>query len=81
MNTLDDVISQVSSKVAREYPAMKGVKPSVRQQADLSGKAGEGLWVLTYKTQVTLENGLKMPQCVRVVASKNGTVKKMSLSK
>ncbi|NIM92634.1 MAG: hypothetical protein GTO18_02825 [Anaerolineales bacterium] len=70
-------VDKISRKVSKQFPEMKGVRPTVRRE---NGK-GEPSYVLTYKGKIELPGGRKMNRIVRVVANENGKVLRMSTSK
>ncbi|TFH33646.1 MAG: hypothetical protein E4G99_11095 [Anaerolineales bacterium] len=72
-------ISKVIQEVARSFPEMADVKPSVRKQ---DGNKSEGeQYLLTFKGKADLPGGRKISRVVRVVADERGHVLKMSTSK
>jgi hypothetical protein len=72
-------IEKVKREVARQFPEMTGIKPSVRKQG--SKKNQDDQYLLTFKGTVELPGGKKMSRIVRVVADERGHVVKMSTSK
>lgn len=71
-------VDKVSRKVAKQFPEMKGRKPSIQSQS--SGKK-DMKFVLTYKAKVELPGGRTLRRVVRVVADEKGKVIRMSTSK
>ncbi len=71
-------VEKVSRKVAKQFPEMKGRKPSIKSQS--SGKK-DMRFVLTYKANVELPGGRNLRRVVRVVADQKGKIIRMSTSK
>lgn len=71
-------LEKITRKVVRQFPEMKGVKPTVS-----SGKRSGELqhYTLTYKGTAELPGGRSMRRVVRVQADENGNVLRMSTSK
>jgi hypothetical protein len=74
-----DIIQSVSKKVARKFPEMAGVRPTVKQQKNKNGDLAQIL--LTYKGKAELPGGKTIKRIVRVVANERGQIKKISTSK
>lgn len=72
-------ISKVRKEVARSFPEMAGVKPSVRKQENHRIEGEQ--YMLTFKGKADLPGGRKMSRVVRVVADERGRIIKMSTSK
>jgi hypothetical protein len=71
--TLDsNAMEKINQRVAREYPEMRGVHPSVASSGDR--------YTLTYKGTVDTPAG-KLARIVRVVADASGRVLRLSTSK
>lgn len=69
---------RISKEVARSFPEMKGVRPTVKPQ----GTRGNGqLYLLVYKGQAELPGGRTMKRIVRVVADENGSIIRISTSR
>jgi len=69
-------IKSISTHVYRKFPEMKGIKPKVRLQS-----TGGSKYLLTFQTVVELALGRSMPRWVRVVASDDGEILKITTSK
>lgn len=69
-------VKSISTQVYRKFPEMKGVKPKVRAQT-----AGGSKYLLTFQTIVVLAMGKSMTRWVRVVASDQGEILKITTSK
>lgn len=72
-------LKQVSRHVAKKFPEMAGVRPTIRRQGNASSE--DPCFVLTYKGKAELPGGRKMSRIVRVVADESGRVIRMSTSK
>jgi hypothetical protein len=68
-------VKRVTSQVSRQFPELKGARPGVKRR-----RGGEQ-FELTYKAAVKLPGGRKMTRVVRVVATADGRVVRMSTSK
>lgn len=76
-------IESVSQTVYRQFPEMRGARPTVQAQSAPGAKsAGEApRHLLTFKGQVDGAGGRKMLRVVRVVADDYGKILKISTSK
>ena len=72
-------ITKLSRKVVRDFPEMKGVRPTVRRQS--TSKDVYQRYTLTYKGKAVLPGGHKISRIVRVVADERGQIFKISTSK
>lgn len=70
--------SRIDREVARSFPEMGAVKPSVQKQA---GKNGHTQYLLIYKGKADLPGGKTMSRIVRVVADDQGNIVRMSTSR
>jgi hypothetical protein len=68
---------RVSREVARSFPEMKGVRPSVKRQ----GKGDREQYLLVYKGKTELPGGREMTRFVRVVIDDMGNILRMSTSR
>jgi hypothetical protein len=68
----NSAVEKINQRVYREYPEMRGARPSVSQ--------GENRCTLVYKAKVQTPAG-SMSRVVRVVADENGRVVRISTSK
>ncbi|MCK4726007.1 MAG: hypothetical protein KAT29_09395 [Anaerolineales bacterium] len=80
------VITKVSSSVYCRFPEFNGCRPTVRKQKKPQAKSTSTTvtYLLTYKTKalVTTSSGSKsLPRSVRVVATENGKILKMTTSR
>ncbi len=68
-----EAIERVSKQVVRDYPEMRGARPSI---------SGQGTnFVLTYRGKVRTSSGAEMSRIVRATADEDGRVIKISTSK
>ncbi|MFA9407132.1 MAG: hypothetical protein ACERKX_15070 [Anaerolineales bacterium] len=72
-------MDDIRRKVAKKFPEMEGVKPSVKAQSGPNGSGDQ--YLLTFKGKADLPGGRKMNRIVRVVADERGRIIKMSTSK
>lgn len=73
-----EIVDRITRKVARQFPEMRDQRPTVRQSG--SGN-GEGRFELVYKARAELPGGRSLQRVVRVIASGDGKVIRMSTSK
>ena len=66
--------NKVNQSVYRQFPELAGKQPSITSRPD-------GVFLLSYRGSVTLENGRKLERVVRVVASETGRIKKLTTSR
>ena len=66
-------IDRVSQSVYRQFPELKGVRPSVRQ----SGSQ----YLLIYSGKVKTSDGKTLPRTVRATANEQGSILKLSTSR
>ncbi len=76
-------VTQISRQVYKDFPELKGSKPSIKSQgAPKTGKSmGIERFLLTFKSNITLPSGNSMQRVVRVIADQNGKVIKKTTSK
>jgi len=65
-------LEKVNRRVFRKFPEMSGVKPSVRRRGEVIQ--------LIYRTQTRTADGHLLPRRVRVVATPEGKILKMTTS-
>jgi len=66
-------IDRVCQSVYRQFPELKGVRPSVRQS--------ETNFLLIFSGKVKTADGKTLPRTVRVTANEKGNVLKLSTSR
>ncbi len=78
-----EIVEDISAKIYRKFPEVKGVKPKVRKQPVPKGspKPKEPVYLLTYNSQGRGPGGKKIPRWVRVAATPRGKIKKTTTSK
>lgn len=67
----------ICERVYRRFPAMKGVRPSIRRQQT----QGQDRFLLRFEATVSLEDGARLPTTVRVVTNADGKILKMTSSR
>ena len=80
------VINKVSSSVYNRFPEFKGCRPTVSKQKKPQAKSTptKATYLLTYKTKalvLTSSGSKSLPRSVRVVATENGKILKMTTSR
>lgn len=73
-----NTLSKVNHQVAKQFPEMAGVQPSVRRQ-ESAGDANH--FLLVYKGKAELPGGRQLTRIVRVVADERGRIVRMSTSR
>jgi hypothetical protein len=71
------LIEKISRKVAKSFPEMKGVRPSVKREKMRSGLR----YRLTYRGKAELPGGRTLKRITHVLADESGNVLRMSTSK
>jgi hypothetical protein len=73
-----ETVAQVSREVARKFPEMAGVQPTIRPQGE---SRGETQYLLVYKGRAELPGGKSLSRIVRVVCSERGRIVRLSTSR
>jgi hypothetical protein len=78
-------IQKIATQVYRQFPEIAGVQPKVRQRP-ASGKSTTQLgssetYLLTFEGKASLGSGKSMSRLVRVVATTQGKIIKISTSR
>ena len=86
MTLTQQQLQQITRKVYQQMPDLKGVVPVVSTQTGPLAKTGptavaQQRYLLTFTQQTRLPNGSQLNRVVRVVASGNGKVIKISASR
>jgi hypothetical protein len=68
------LMDKVCTQVYKKFPGLKGTRPKTTSYSSDS-------WLLIFEVPGTTANGKTIHQTVRVVADKNGTIRKMSTSR
>jgi hypothetical protein len=78
-------IQKISSQVYRQFPEVEGVKPKVRQRPPsvkpASKNGSSETFLLTFQGSASLGSGKSIPRLVRVVATSQGKILKISTSR
>ena len=80
-------LETLTKNIHRRFPEVAGVKPKVRKQPlpksspAAKDKGTEDNYLLTFNTVVEGPGGQKIPRWVRVVATPQGKIVKISTSK
>ncbi len=74
-----DAVAKVGRQVARSFPEMAGVRPTVKHQP-LPGGEGDQ-YLLTFKGKAELPGGKQLTRIVRVVADDRGRIVRISTSR
>lgn len=72
------LVEQVSHQVARSFPEMAAVTPTVRRQP---ADRGAEHYLLIYKGKADLPGGRTLQRVVRVVVDERGRILRMSTSR
>ena len=72
-----EAVERVCREVARTYPEMRDLKPTVRRET----QAAQELYVLTFKGKVALPEGKQMSRIVRATADAHGRIVRISTSR
>lgn len=70
-----NALQQVNQEIYRKYPEFKGVKPAVKAEV------GAGGYLLTYQVEVLTDNDRRLTRYLRVSASPQGKILKISTSR
>ncbi len=73
-----EVVSKIARQVARTFPEMGSVRPTVRAQAS---HQGADVYLLTFKGKVALPTGKTLSRIVRVTADEAGHILRISTSR
>jgi hypothetical protein len=68
-----NVVDHVSQAVYRQFPELRGVRPSVRKSGDQ--------FLLIFSGKVKTADGKTLPRIVRVTANDQGSILKMTTSR
>lgn len=72
-----EAVERVCREVARTYPEMREVRPTVRREA----QATQEMYVLTFKGKVALAGGKQLSRIVRATADGRGRIVRLSTSR
>ncbi len=78
-------IHKISTQVYRQFPEIAGVQPKVRLRPASAKPASQNgkteTYLLTFQGKASLASGKSMPRLVRVVATPQGKILKISTSR
>jgi hypothetical protein len=74
-----DVVARISRQIAKTFPEVAGVNPTIRRQ-QAPGNDGEQ-YLLTFKGKAALPGGRTLSRIVRVVADASGRILRISTSR
>jgi len=82
-------VDTITNLIYRQFPEMDGVKPKIRLQSDEPARTGvKGVsihssesFLLTYQCKVNTSNGKPLSRSVRVVATSEGKILKITTSR
>ncbi len=72
-----DILSKICSQVYSRFPEVNGVRPKVQSQS----KSGDINYLLIFTGSAKSSSGTVLSRVVRVVASENGKIIKVTTSK
>jgi hypothetical protein len=78
-----EAIEIISRSIYKQFPEFSGTKPKIRLQSSpqASNSAKASTYLLTYENKVSLAGGKSLTRWVRVTASKEGKILKVSTSR
>jgi hypothetical protein len=76
-------LTAISAQVYRQFPELAGVRPKVRPQTGplAKGSAVDTIYLLTYEGTACAADGQSIHRVVRVTASNQGKILKLSTSR
>jgi hypothetical protein len=74
-------LQAITSKVARKFPEVAGVRPQVKRQSSQNSKSSPATYLITYRGKSKTADGKSITRIVRVIANESGTIIKMSTSR
>ncbi len=75
-------LQKINREVYRRYPEFEGQKPRVQKQpAKRNSDPGQAIYVLVYRTRLETSDKKWMSRYVRVTATEDGKILKMSTSR
>lgn len=77
------VIEMISTSIHRQFPEFSGKKPKVRLQAEskTGAKSKSPTYLLTYESKVQVAKGKTLARWVRVIATGEGKIIKVTTSR
>jgi hypothetical protein len=77
-----EVIENISRSIHRQFPELAGVQPLVRAQtSQKDARPGPQTYLLTYQSKVPTAAGKRIERWVRVTATSEGKILKVSTSR
>jgi len=74
-------LQTITSKVARKFPEVAGVKPQVKRQSSQNSKSSPATYLITYRGKSKTADGKSITRIVRVTTDDSGKILKMSTSR
>ena len=74
-------IRDISQQIYRRFPEVSGAAPNVKSQPDAKGIGNGSAYLLTFKGRVQSNGGPAFNRNVRVVASGDGRILKVTTSR
>jgi hypothetical protein len=77
------VIEMISTSIHRQFPEFAGTKPKVRLQSEskTGAKSMAPTYLLTYESKVQVAEGKTLARWVRVIATGEGKIIKVTTSR
>jgi hypothetical protein len=75
------VIEMISTSIHRQFPEFAGIKPKVHLQGDSSTGMKSPTYLLTYESKVKVAEGKSLTRWVRVIATGEGKIIKVTTSR
>jgi hypothetical protein len=78
-----EIIETISRSIYQKFPEFSGSKPKIRLQSasQTSSSAKMSTYLLTYEKKVPIAGGKSLSRWVRVTASKEGKILKVTTSR
>ena len=76
-------IEEITNSIQKQFPEFAGKKPKVRLQAEAKtgGKFKSPTYLLTYESKVLTAGGKSLTRWVRVIATEEGKIIKVTTSR
>jgi hypothetical protein len=80
-----ETVEKIARKIYRQFPEVAGIKPKVRKQPLPKGQRRPSFlpvtYLITFGSTAKTANGRNIPRWVRVVATINGRIIKITTSR
>ncbi len=78
-----EVVAAITKKIQRQFPQVAHARPKIRQQTTPAGQkpGAPPVYLLTFQADAQGPQGIKIPQWVRVAATPQGKILKITTSK